>query len=447
MRRKIQRPDEFAPDTFTISISDLMSGLTAIFILVLSYFILNFSQAAAQLTQNDITRAELLHFIQDELEREGIKVDRHGILRISESVLFDVGLADVKPQGQIVIKKLSGVLEIALEAEQFKGRVETIFIEGHTDDVPISNGIFPSNWELSAKRAIDTWLAMSGANPKLATLLNDKGEIIFSIRAQGVGKMSLRDELKNLRDVARRLNVAKFDFEMPALKNFVDGLETLDNVKPPENFLRELLTKFLRGEEKFSRREIRSLPFIIFEPTITLDGVKKILSALNFFQRSHMRAAVSVYLLNYDTSAKTELLRRKLLFFTANTSDKRKAENLFGDERFTNMTKLFAKRQNVLDVLKEFDLSNFYRASNFIHVALKNFFRTSNLSAQIKILAELDTDHAAYKNMTCRRSLKKFLCIGLPKTTWKLFLRLLPKPPTTSSGVIAKNFGVNFCRA
>lgn len=120
-----------AQDSFTISISDLMSGLLAIFIPVLSYFILNFSQATAQLTQNDVTRAELLHYLQRELEREGITVtvdDRHGILRISEGVLFDPGLADVKPQGQFVIQKLGGALEIALEAEQFKGRVETIFI-------------------------------------------------------------------------------------------------------------------------------------------------------------------------------------------------------------------------------------------------------------------------------------------------------------------------------
>lgn len=183
MRRRTPQTDVPTQDSFTISISDLMSGLLAIFILVLSYFILNFSQATAQLTQNDVTRAELLRFMQKELEREGIKVvvdEQHGILRISEGVLFDVGAADVKPQGQIVIRKLSSVLGTALESEQFKGRVETIFIEGHTDNVPIVTDIFPSNWELSTKRAINTWLTMSSANPKLTTILNDKSEIIFS---------------------------------------------------------------------------------------------------------------------------------------------------------------------------------------------------------------------------------------------------------------------------
>ena len=205
MRRRTPQTDAPTQDSFTISISDLMSGLLAIFILVLSYFILNFSQATAQLTQNDVTRAELLRFMQKELEREGIKVvvdEQHGILRISEGVLFDVGAADVKPQGQIVIRKLSSVLGTALESEQFKGRVETIFIEGHTDNVPIVTDIFPSNWELSTKRAINTWLTMSSANPKLTTILNDKSEIIFSVS----GYADTRPIAENSTEEGRRDN-------------------------------------------------------------------------------------------------------------------------------------------------------------------------------------------------------------------------------------------------
>ena len=205
MRRRTPQTDAPTQDSFTISISDLMSGLLAIFILVLSYFILNFSQATAQLTQNDVTRAELLRFMQKELEREGIKVvvdEQHGILRISEGVLFDVGAADVKPQGQIVIRKLSSVLGTALESEQFKGRVETIFIEGHTDNVPIITDIFPSNWELSTKRAINTWLTISSANPKLTTILNDKSEIIFSVS----GYADTRPIAENSTEEGRRDN-------------------------------------------------------------------------------------------------------------------------------------------------------------------------------------------------------------------------------------------------
>lgn len=229
MRRKTpQIIEETLQDAFTISISDLMSGLLAIFILVLSYFILNFSQATAQLTQNDVTRAELLRFVQNELEREGIKVtvdEKHGILRISEGVLFDVGLADVKPQGQVVIKKLGNVLEVALASEQFKGRVETIFIEGHTDNVPINNGIFPSNWELSTKRAINTWLTMSGASPNLTTILNDKGEIIFSVSGYAdtrpIAENTTEDGRRDNRRIDIRFSMAPPSEESMSVVKFV----------------------------------------------------------------------------------------------------------------------------------------------------------------------------------------------------------------------------------
>ena len=230
MRRRITQIDAPAQDNFTISISDLMSGLLAIFILVLSYFILNFSQATAQLTQNNVTRTELLRFMQTELEREGIKVtvdEQHGILRISEGVLFDVGLADVKPQGQIVIKKLGGILETALEAEQFKGRVETIFIEGHTDNVPIVTEMFPSNWELSTKRAINTWLTMSGANPNLTMLKNDKDEMIFSVSGYADTRPIVENSTEEGRRENRRIDI-RFSMTPPSAEdipivNFVRG--------------------------------------------------------------------------------------------------------------------------------------------------------------------------------------------------------------------------------
>ena len=220
MRRRTPQVDAPAQDNFTISISDLMSGLLAIFILVLSYFILNFSQVTTQLTQNDVTRAELLRFMQEELEREGIKVtidDEHGILRIPDGVLFDPGLADVKPQGRVVIQKLGKVIEVALETEQFKGRVETIFIEGHTDNVPINNGIFPSNWELSTKRAINTWLVMSSAQPRLPWFPNNNGERIFSVSGYADTRPVKDNMTEERRRENRRIDI-RFSMSPPSTK-------------------------------------------------------------------------------------------------------------------------------------------------------------------------------------------------------------------------------------
>ena len=113
MKKKIIINSNGSNDAFTVSISDLMAGLLAIFILILSYFILNFTQATSQLTQNDVKRTELLKDVHDELLKGNFDVivdEKHGILRISEGVLFDVGEANVKPQGQKVIERLGVIL-------------------------------------------------------------------------------------------------------------------------------------------------------------------------------------------------------------------------------------------------------------------------------------------------------------------------------------------------
>ena len=183
MRRRTERRETVQQDFFTISISDLMASLLAIFILAICYFILNFSQATAQLSQSEIRRAELLAEIHEQLEQSGIKVtvdEQHGILRISEGVLFDVGRAEVKPEGRRVVKRLSEILDQTLRSEQYRGTVETIFIEGHTDNVPIQSNEFPSNWELSAKRASETGRLMSADSPALAQLQNRNEQPIFS---------------------------------------------------------------------------------------------------------------------------------------------------------------------------------------------------------------------------------------------------------------------------
>lgn len=183
MRSRRTEHAEEIKDCFTLSISDLMAGLLAVFILTICYFILNFSQATAQLTQNDAKRAELLREIYEELQEDGIKVEideRHGILRIAEGALFDIGLANVKPEGRRIVQKLSAILEKTLQSEEYEGSVETIFIEGHTDNTPIHNGIFPSNWELASQRAINTWRLMTAVQPALNQLKNKGGQPIFS---------------------------------------------------------------------------------------------------------------------------------------------------------------------------------------------------------------------------------------------------------------------------
>ncbi|MBC7342248.1 MAG: OmpA family protein [Clostridia bacterium] len=170
-------------ENYSLSISDLMAGLLSIFILTLVYYMLNFSQATAQLTQSDAIRADMLESLERELKNRGIEVRvdaQHGVLRLPEGILFDLGKADLRESGLKVIRVLGPVLYEVLNRKEYKQQVETVFIEGHTDNLPVHSGRFPSNWELSAQRAINTWNSLLGTEPRLASLRNSRGEPLFS---------------------------------------------------------------------------------------------------------------------------------------------------------------------------------------------------------------------------------------------------------------------------
>ena len=123
--------------------------------------------------------------------------------------------------------------------------------------------------------------------------------------------MSLHDAIKELHAAAKPLNAATFNPDMSALQKFVDGLDVKGlSATPPEDVRQKALEKFLRGSDDFTNRELRALPFIIYETTVTLDGAKKILRKLNFSKASHLRGLVNVYLTCYDGSAKSEFLQR-----------------------------------------------------------------------------------------------------------------------------------------
>lgn len=173
-----------------ISFSDLMAGLLIVFILALAYSVITYTQKTAQITDNDRVRSELLTDIKSRLESRGITIevdDEHGILRIPEGVLFESGSAlvlgtdeDVRT-GRGVLRVLSNVLFEVMSLERYATKIDTIFIEGHTDDVRISNDEFRDNWELSAQRAINAWKVLLEFEPRLANLRNEIGVALFSV--------------------------------------------------------------------------------------------------------------------------------------------------------------------------------------------------------------------------------------------------------------------------
>jgi chemotaxis protein MotB len=82
-------------------------------------------------------------------------------------VFFDAGAAVVRPEGRAELDKLATAL---LELEkQIPGDVAWVLrVDGHTDVRPIASAQYPSNWELSAARAISVvqYLVAKGISPQ-----------------------------------------------------------------------------------------------------------------------------------------------------------------------------------------------------------------------------------------------------------------------------------------
>jgi chemotaxis protein MotB len=81
-----------------------------------------------------------------------------------DAILFDSGKAEVKPQGLVVLQKVTDIL---------KGiKDKMIRIEGHTDNAKITGALarrYSTNWELSAARALNVtrYFQQQGINPTL----------------------------------------------------------------------------------------------------------------------------------------------------------------------------------------------------------------------------------------------------------------------------------------
>lgn len=72
--------------------------------------------------------------------------DRGIVLQVDESILFDPGKAEIKESSVDILDTISKIIE---ETDN------DIIAEGHTDNVPINNEKYKSNWELSTDRALN----------------------------------------------------------------------------------------------------------------------------------------------------------------------------------------------------------------------------------------------------------------------------------------------------
>lgn len=155
----MQRRARGHEESWLLSYADLITNLLLFFVLLLSAAQL--SKGKMQQIAKSISGAESpasLESIRKEIDQQ--IADKHlqdlvrtavkddGLeLALNSGIMFDAGQALVRPEHEDTLASMLQVL--ARYATKY-----SFAVEGHTDSNPIASAQFPSNWELSAARAI-----------------------------------------------------------------------------------------------------------------------------------------------------------------------------------------------------------------------------------------------------------------------------------------------------
>ena len=102
------------------------------------------AEARIQTFRNLVTR------LRSMIDAGKLKVAIRGgrmLIALPNDILFDSGQTAVKPDGKAALAKVAQVLSTVGDRD--------FIVAGHTDNVPIRTALFPSNWELSTRRAVE----------------------------------------------------------------------------------------------------------------------------------------------------------------------------------------------------------------------------------------------------------------------------------------------------
>jgi chemotaxis protein MotB len=133
--------------------------------------------------------------LSSEIDNKQIKLqmmEKGLVITVVGDLLFDSGKAKIRPEAFSLLTKVSGILKDNMA--QFN-----VGIEGHTDNVPIKQSGWKSNWELSTARALSV----------LHYLANDQGISPERLSAIGYGEYRplTSNETKDGRKQNRRVEI------------------------------------------------------------------------------------------------------------------------------------------------------------------------------------------------------------------------------------------------
>ncbi|MBV1951630.1 MAG: OmpA family protein [Cycloclasticus sp.] len=155
----------------------------------------------AKIEAADELAEEIKEFMVDEIDQNMVSVETdlaRVVIRIHEKGSFPSGGADFNLEFMPIMEKITAVVN---------GSVGTVTVAGHTDNIPIRSGLYRSNWELSAARAVTI------AQSLLADDSVDQNRLIIEGHADTVP--IAENETPEGRAANRRVEIILTQGEMP----------------------------------------------------------------------------------------------------------------------------------------------------------------------------------------------------------------------------------------
>jgi len=207
--RSIQRTADSGPEaeqSYLASAADLMIGLLFVFIIMVAFLALQKKAEQEARAGDRDPRGSVTVAIGEEIRKTlpSVKIDpTSGVITLPEDLLFDLGSFELKStavdQLEVTSQKLTEVLRCFVSNQKSKQpcpvnpyghEIETIFIEGHTDSIPM---IRPGgNILLSLNRAISVNRALVQGT-KLADFRNRDDHPIFSYSAYAESRPLIKE--------------------------------------------------------------------------------------------------------------------------------------------------------------------------------------------------------------------------------------------------------------
>jgi chemotaxis protein MotB len=160
LSRNPEEEDDSATTFWLITYSDMVTLLVAFFLLIYSFTIMNTKEASALVHAlnkvmggGEVAAENRIDVVETAIEIANIMGKGEAVVRATETEVSIVLPSSVTFASGDATLTANAATRLAEAVSRLAAVPGVIRIEGHTDDVPITGAVFPTNWHLSAARA------------------------------------------------------------------------------------------------------------------------------------------------------------------------------------------------------------------------------------------------------------------------------------------------------